>query len=54
MGAFQIVAGWWGHQPGQSTVGGVATAHSQKGKRQFEMHPIKLLSLSLRKQLPCP
>jgi len=30
--AFQIVAGWWGHQPGQSAVGGVPTAHSTKCK----------------------
>ena len=31
MGAFQIVAGWWGHQPGQPAVGGVSTAHNQPG-----------------------
>ncbi len=30
MGAFKIVAGWWGHQPGQSAVGGVSTAHKQQ------------------------
>jgi hypothetical protein len=27
MGAFKIVAGWWGHQPGRPAVGGVSTAH---------------------------
>ncbi len=27
-GAFQIVAGWWGHQPGQPAVVGVLTDHS--------------------------
>jgi hypothetical protein len=26
-GAFQIVAGWWGHQPGQPPVVGVPTDH---------------------------
>ena len=30
--AFQIVAGWWGHQPGRLSVGGVPTAHKQQGK----------------------
>lgn len=30
-GAFQIVAGWWRHQPGQPAVGGVSTAHEQPG-----------------------
>jgi len=29
--AFQIVAGWWGHQPGRRAVGGVSTAHHQPG-----------------------
>ncbi len=31
-GAFQIVAGWWGHQPRQPAVGGVSTAHMQSSK----------------------
>ena len=26
-----LVAGWWGHQPGQHAVGGVPTAHKQHG-----------------------
>jgi hypothetical protein len=29
-GAFKIVAGGWGHPPGQSAVDGVATAHNPK------------------------
>jgi hypothetical protein len=28
MGAFQIVAGWWRHQPGQAAVVGVLTDHN--------------------------
>ncbi len=32
IGAFQIVAGWCGHQPWQSAVGGVSTAHEQFSK----------------------
>ena len=28
-GAFQIVAGWWGHQPVQRAVGGVLTAQDE-------------------------
>jgi len=31
-GAFQIVAGWWRHQPGRSAVGGVSTAHTKQRK----------------------
>jgi len=30
-GAFQIAAGWWGHQPGRLAVGGGDTAHKQLG-----------------------
>jgi len=30
VGAFQIVAGWWGHQPGQTAMVGVLTDHSFK------------------------
>ncbi len=26
--AFEIVSGWWGHQPGQSAVVGVPTDHN--------------------------
>jgi hypothetical protein len=29
-GAFKIVAGWWGHQPGQTPGVGVLTDHSFK------------------------
>ncbi len=31
MDAFQIVAGWWRHQPGHTGVGGVSTAHNILG-----------------------
>ena len=27
---FQIVAGWWGHQPGRPAVGGGDTAHMKQ------------------------
>ncbi|MBS1738770.1 MAG: hypothetical protein JSS98_19490 [Bacteroidetes bacterium] len=30
-GTFQIMAGWYLHQPGQSTVGGIFTAKKQYG-----------------------
>ena len=35
-GEYKIVAGWWGHQPGQPAVGGVSTAHNYL--KQFLMH----------------
>ena len=41
-GAFQIVAGWWGHQPGQTAVVGVLTDHSDKRKRQLYITPWNL------------
>jgi len=41
-GAFQNVAGWWGHQPGRAAVGGaclsgrqVPTAHFQRSDATF-------------------
>jgi hypothetical protein len=39
MGVFQIFAGWWGHQPGQTAVVGVLTDHNQNEVRKFEMQP---------------
>jgi hypothetical protein len=35
---FQIVAGWWRHQPGQPAVGGVPTAHKQPGNATSDSH----------------
>ena len=39
MGAFQFVAGWWGHQPGRRAVGGVPPLTISLAVRQIEMHP---------------
>ncbi len=36
MGAFQIVAGRWGHPPGQIAVAGVFTDHDRKGNDNLE------------------
>ena len=41
MEAFQIVAGWWRHQPGRSAVGGVSTAHMKHGKETIGNAPEK-------------
>jgi len=36
VGAFQIVAVWWGHQPGQTAVVGVLTDQLQNGSDNLE------------------
>jgi hypothetical protein len=38
--AFQIFAGWWGHQPRLTAMVGVPTDHNQSKVRKFEMHPL--------------
>jgi hypothetical protein len=52
-GAFQIVAGWWGHQPGRPAVGGVPTAHNPIAHPPIRNAPIDAtvlrISLSLIK-----
>ena len=49
---FKIVAGWWGHQPGQSCVGGVLTAHSHECKATILNAPKGLqFPGEIRKQL---
>ncbi len=50
MGAFQIVAGWWGHQPGQLAVGGVSTAHVQFSRATIWNAPEAILE-NLKLQL---
>ncbi len=42
MGAFIIVAGWWGHQPGQPALGGVLTAHKLYGHATIINAPLFL------------
>jgi len=46
MGEFQIISGWWRHQPGQRVVGGV-TAHSQELRKTGKCN----ISLFTEKQL---
>ncbi|MEO8112182.1 MAG: hypothetical protein ABI594_19180 [Ginsengibacter sp.] len=43
--AFQIVAGWWGHQPGQPAVGGVSTAHLPFSNIKMNIKKILLLPI---------
>ncbi len=38
-GASQIVAGWWGHQPGQK-VAGILTGHSLKAEATIWNAPL--------------
>ena len=38
-GAFEFVAGWWGHQPGRRAVGGVPPPTISLAVQQIEMHP---------------
>ena len=40
--AFQIVAGWWGHQPRQSAMGGGDTAHSNEYRATIWNAPVKI------------
>ena len=39
LGAFQFVAGWWGHQPGRRAVGGVPPPTISLAVRQIEKCP---------------
>ena len=39
LGAFQFVAGWWGHQPARRAVGGVPPPTISLAVRQIEMRP---------------
>jgi hypothetical protein len=51
LGAFQIITGWWGHQPGQTTVVGVTTDHSFKMGATIWNAPDFLTQTSLSQEI---
>ena len=46
MSSFQIVPGWWRHQPGQRAVGGVRTAHDNMDHTTIIYTPLATNSFS--------
>jgi hypothetical protein len=56
LSAFQIITGWWGHQPGGCpALGGVSTAHMKQRCDNLKCHKISLfLSMVCHKKVIVP